>query len=70
MPNYKLTHDTWLDREVAKCRPVLIENMDPAKVYTPADIQHLLEASGLFYNTADIQAIGVALIAEGVIEAA
>lgn len=68
MPDYRLTHAAWLDREVAKVRQFIVDNMDAHRIYNETDMGAWLRDSGFDYTNAELLEIGAALIAEGIIE--
>lgn len=68
MPSYKLTDTAWLERETAKVRLFLIENLEKGREYSADDLLYLLRQADIFYTNPEYLPIGQALIAEGLIE--
>ena len=71
MPIIKLTDDTWLDQETARCEGVLRQALggkDGKAGKDAAELKAVLSYAGLEYATADLLAIRNKLAADGVIE--
>lgn len=65
---YQLSHDVWLAHQVSRVRGTLLQNMDPYREYTTAELLTLCANLGLGYSLSEYQEIGLALVAEGFLE--
>ena len=65
---YRLPHEVWIQRQVERCRGVLIQHMEPARDYTLGELLILCADLGLVYSNPEYQEIGQRLLTEGFLE--